>query len=527
MEKTRKELSEQRFGLVVHPTVFFVSVALLVAFVLVTIVALDRMDAAYAAVQGWITVNLGWLLILLVQGFLLFSVFLMVSRLGRVRLGGPGARPDYSFTSWLAMLFAAGMGIGLVFWAVAEPVFHFGAPPFAEPGTREAAREAMRFTFLHWGFHAWAIYAVVALSLAYFAYNRGLPLTIRSAFYPLIGDRIYGWMGNLIDILAVLATLFGIATSLGLGVNQIAAGLGYVFGVEPDNAAKIFLIFVITLIAIGSVVLGLDRGVKRLSELNLVLAALLMLFLLVFGPTLFILKSFVQNTGDYLQDFFQLAGWTEAYRVEAGWQASWTVFYWAWWIAWSPFVGMFIARVSRGRTIREFLLGVLFVPTAMTFLWMSVFGGTALFGALNGGFDIQAAVQANVSTALFALLQEFPLATVTSIIGLFLVVVFFVTSSDSGSLVIDIITSGGNTDPPVVQRVFWATTEGVVAAALLLGGGLGALQTAAITTGLPFAIVLALMCVGLLRALNHDYPAPRLKTRRQVFEEMRDQDTHR
>ena len=522
MEKTRRELSEERFGLIIHPAVFSISVGLTVAFVLLTVVALDRMEVIYSRVQEWITVNMGWLFILLVQGFLLFSIYLLVSRLGRVRLGGPGARPDYSYASWLAMLFAAGMGIGLVFWAVAEPVFHYGAPPFAEPETRAAAAEAMRFTFLHWGFHAWGIYAVVALSLAYFTYNRGLPLTIRSAFYPLIGERIYGWMGNTIDILAVLATLFGIATSLGLGVSQVAAGLGYLFGIAPDTALQIFLIFVITLMATTSVVLGLDKGVKRLSELNMVLAAALMLFLLVLGPTLFILKSFVQNTGGYLQNFFQLAGWTEAYRAEAGWQGSWTVFYWAWWIAWSPFVGMFIARVSRGRTIREFLLGVLLVPTAMTFLWMSTFGGTALFGAMNDLFDIQGAVNEDVSTALFALLQQFPLASLTSLLALVLIVVFFVTSSDSGSLVIDIITSGGNTEPPVVQRIFWASTEGIVAAALLLGGGLAALQAAAIATGLPFAIVLALMCVGLLKALNHDYPSPRLKSRKQVLEDMQD-----
>jgi choline/glycine/proline betaine transport protein len=519
MEKNRKELSVERFGLLIHPPVFFVSVALIAAFVLLTVVALDQMEQIYSAIQSWITVNLGWLFILLVQGFLLFSIYLMVCRLGRVRLGGEGARPDYSFGSWLAMLFAAGMGIGLVFWAVAEPVFHYGAPPFAEPGTRAAAAEAMRLTFLHWGFHAWGIYAVVALSLAYFAYNRGLPLTIRSAFHPLIGDRIYGWMGNVIDILAVLATLFGIATSLGLGVSQIAAGLSYLFGIEADTALKILLIFVITLIATTSVVLGLDKGVKRLSELNMGLAGALMIFLLVLGPTLFIMKSYVQNTGGYLQNFFQLAGWTEAYRAEPGWQSSWTVFYWAWWVAWSPFVGMFIARVSRGRTIREFVLGVLLVPTSLTFLWMSTFGGTALFGAMTGSFDLQAAVNENVATALFALLQEFPFTGLTSLMALLLIVVFFVTSSDSGSLVIDIITSGGNTNPPVAQRVFWASTEGVVAATLLLGGGLGALQTASITAGLPFVIVLALMCVGLLKALNHDYPAPRLRNRQQVMQE--------
>jgi choline/glycine/proline betaine transport protein len=492
--------------LILHRTVFSASVALIAFFVIVTILFVDGMTAFYAATQSWITSNLGWMFILLVQGFLIFSVVVMVSRFGHVRLGGADAKPAYSRISWLAMLFAAGMGIGLVFWAVAEPVVHYGAPPFAMPETTEAAKEAMRLTFLHWGFHAWAIYAVVALSLAYFAYNRGLPLTIRSAFHPLIGERIHGWMGNVIDILAVLATLFGIATSLGLGVSQMASGITHVFGGESTLALQIFLIFFVTLIATGSVVLGLDRGVKRLSELNMSLAALLMLFVLIAGPTLFILKSFVQNTGEYMQHMFQLATWTEAYAPDPGWQGSWTVFYWAWWIAWSPFVGMFIARISYGRSIREFLVAVLAVPTIITFLWMSVFGGTAIHGAMAGDTGIVAAVDADVSTALFVLLESLPWTTVISVLAVLLIMVFFVTSSDSGSLVIDIITSGGNTDPPVAQRVFWASTEGVVAAALLLGGGLTALRTASITTGLPFAIVLALMCVGLVKALSTDYP---------------------
>ncbi|MEX0900368.1 MAG: BCCT family transporter [Gammaproteobacteria bacterium] len=516
MNLPTKSLAQERFGLIVHPTVFFASVALIAFFVILTIVALGDMRIIYADIQSWIAENLGWLFILLVQGFLVFSVVLMLTRFGRVRLGGAGAKPAYSYAGWLSMLFSAGMGIGLVYWAVAEPVMHFSAPPFAEPGTAAAAKEAMQYTFLHWGLHAWGIYAVVAISLAYFAYNRGLPLTIRSAFHPLIGDRIFGWMGDVIDILAVLATMFGIATSLGLGVNQIGAGIGHVFGVESSTALEIFLIFAITLLATTSVVLGLDKGVKRLSEGNMILAAALMTFVLLLGPTLFILKSFVQNTGEYLQNLFQLASWTEAYRPDADWQAGWTVFYWAWWIAWSPFVGMFIARVSYGRTIRELILAVLAVPTLMTLLWMSVFSGAALSGALAGTSDIVAAVNENLSTSLFVLLEGFPLSSLTSGLAILLIIVFFVTSSDSGSLVIDTITSGGNTDPPVVQRVFWAGTEGVVAAALLLGGGLGALQTASITTGLPFSIVLALMCVGLLKALMHDYPAPPILGRRKL-----------
>ncbi len=509
-----KDLAQERFGLIVHPRVFFTSVVLIVFFVLTTIVALEHMSGIYAATQAWISTNLGWLFILLVQAFLVFTLLVLVSRFGGVRLGGQEARPQYPYLSWLSMLFAAGMGIGLVFWSVAEPVTHYGAPPFAEPQTLDAAKDAMRITFLHWGFHAWGIYAVVALTLAYFAYNRGLPLTIRSAFHPLLGDRIYGWMGDVIDILAVIATLFGVATSLGLGVSQVAAGIGQVSGYDGGTGFEIFLIAFITALATTSVVLGLDRGIKRLSELNMVIAALMMTFVVIAGPTLFIFNSFVQNLGEYAQHLLELSSWTGAYRADPSWQGNWTVFYWAWWIAWSPFVGMFIARVSYGRTIREFLLAVLIVPTVLTFAWMSVFGSTALNSAMVHGSDIVAAVNEDVAVALFRLLELLPFSALTSVLAILLIMVFFITSSDSGSLVIDIITSGGNTDPPTAQRVFWATTEGIVAAALLLGGGLTALQTAAISTGLPFAIVLALMCAGLFKALHHDYPAPPLFTRR-------------
>jgi choline/glycine/proline betaine transport protein len=507
--RARSISTKLRFGSVhlhVHPSVFGVSAALIIGVVFLTLLNLDTSEAVFLAIKSWITEYFGWLLILVVQGLLLYCVFLALSRFGHIRIGGPDAKARFSRPTWFAMLFSAGMGIGLLFYGVAEPMIHFHNPPKMPGGTVAAATRAMDLTFLHWGFHAWSIYALVALALAYFSYNRGLPLTIRSAFYPLLGERIYGPIGTSIDVLAVVATLFGVATSLGFGVMQINNGLGFLFGVPVSTQVQILLIFGITLVATASVVSGLERGIRRLSELNLVAAILLMLFLLVGGPTLFLLKSTVQNTGHYLQNLMQLGSWTETYQMDATWQGNWTLFYWTWWIAWSPFVGMFIARISKGRTIREFLGGVLLVPAVLSFLWFSVLGGSAIHAELYQGADVAAAVSDNIATALFRLLELYPFTGVTTFIAILLVFVFFVTSSDSGSLVIDIITAGGNLNPPVAQRIFWALTEGVVAAALLAGGGLLALQTAAITTGLPFALILVVMCFGLYRALNEDLP---------------------
>jgi choline/glycine/proline betaine transport protein len=398
------------------------------------------------------------------------------------------------------MLFSAGMGIGLLFYGVAEPMFHFVASPLAEPGTADAARTAMDFTFLHWGLHPWSIYALVGLSLGFFAFNKGLPLSIRSVFYPLFGERIYGPIGNIIDIMATVATMFGVATSLGLGVQQVNAGLHHLFDLPQTTWMQLVLIAAITAVATWSVVKGLDAGIKRLSQLNVIVAATLLLFVLLMGPSLFILNAFVENTGYYLQKFFQLSTWNETYE-NTEWQNGWTVFYWGWWIAWSPFVGMFIARVSYGRTVREFIKGVLFIPTLVTFLWVTTFGNSALQIEMFGPGGIAKAVQENIPVSLFVLLEHFPLDMLTSLLAVAVVVTFFVTSSDSGSLVIDIITAGGNTEPPKIQRIFWAVMEGLVAAALLLGGGLVALQTAAITTGLPFAIILLGMCYALHKGM--------------------------
>ncbi|MEO1070511.1 MAG: BCCT family transporter, partial [Cyanobacteria bacterium J06638_6] len=417
--------------------------------------------------------------------------------------------PEFPTFAWVAMLISAGMGIGLMFWSVAEPIYHFQDPPAMlgtiEPNTAAAAQQAMAITFFHWGLHAWGIYALVGLSLAFFAFNWGLPLTIRSVFYPLLGERIYGWPGNVIDILAVASTLFGLATSLGLGVQQVNAGLNFLFGLTVSTPVQVGLIAIITGFATASVVSGLGNGVRRLSELNMILAGALMVFVLLVGPTLFIMGSFVQNVGYYLGSLPIMSFWTESFSG-TGWQSSWTVFYWGWWVSWSPFVGIFIARISRGRTVRQFILGVLVLPSMLTFLWMSVFGGTALsmeLGGLNG--VISGAVSEDVATALFVMLQQLPLTSITSFLGIVLVVVFFVTSSDSGSLVVDSLTSGGKLESPVPQRVFWAVTEGVVAAALLLGGGLSALQTASITTGLPFTVVLLIMCYSIYKGLSYEH----------------------
>jgi choline/glycine/proline betaine transport protein len=494
--------SDGRVLLDLNPYVFFIGGGLIVAFVLSSFIFLDFMADAFGAIQAWIANSTGWLFVLSMNIFLFFVVGLAFTRWGRIRLGGPKAKPEFSTIAWFSMLFSAGMGIGLLFYGVAEPMYHLVAPPHgAEAGSAQAAQDAMRTTFLHWGFHPWAVYTLVGLSLAFFAYNRGAPLSIRALFYPVLGEKIHGFWGNLIDILATVATLFGVATSLGLGVSQVNAGLNHLFGLPQTPFIQTILIAVITAMATWSVVKGLDGGIKLLSNLNMIIAGSLLLFVFIGGPTLFVLNGFVENVGEYLNDFFYLSFWNETY-TGGDWQNGWTVFYWGWWIAWSPFVGMFIARVSKGRTIREFIIAVLVVPTIVTFLWLTVFGDGALQVEIFGGGGIAKAVQENLPKSLYFFLEQFPLSTVTSLLATIVVVTFFVTSSDSGSLVIDIITAGGKEDPPVVQRIFWAVTEGVVAAALLWGGGLVALQTAAITTGLPFCLLLLFLCYSLVKGLQ-------------------------
>jgi len=488
------------FGFDVHPHVTFVSTFVLTAFILLTLMFQDDAKSLFEAAMSGITGAMGWFLILAANIFILAAFYFAFSRFGRIRIGGSDAKPEFSTPAWYAMLLSAGMGIGLMFWSVGEPMYHYASPsPMfegVEASSAAAAQASMGVTYFHWGLHPWAIYAIVGLGLAFFAYNRGLPLTIRSVFYPLLGDKIYGFWGNLIDVLSVLATLVGLATSLGLGVQQVNAGLNALFGVEISTATQVTLIAVITGFATLSVFAGLDKGVKRLSQGNMILAALFMLFLLLVGPTIYILGGFTQNLGYYLRVFPELALWTETFR-DSNWQGSWTVFYWAWWISWSPFVGMFIARISKGRTVKEFVLAVVLIPTLLSFVWMSVFGGSALFLQANELADIVGAVKDDVATAMFVMLEQFPFTQLLSMVAIVLVTVFFVTSSDSGSLVVDHLTSGGKLDSPTPQRIFWAVMEGVIAAVLLIGGGLTTLQTASVSTGLPFAIVLLISVYSL------------------------------
>lgn len=485
-----------------NPPVFFISAGLILAVILYAVLFTEQAAAVFEIVQQWLVGYMGWLYMLAVAAFSVFVVGLALSRFAHIKLGPDDATPDYSYTSWFAMLFSAGMGIGLMFFAVAEPVLHFVSPPTGPGRTVEAAREAMQITFFHWGLHAWSIYIVMGLSLAYFSFRHGLPLTVRSALYPIIGERIHGRVGHAIDIFAVLGTMFGVATSLGFGVMQVNAGLAYLFDIPLRVEVQIALIGGITLMATGSVVAGLDGGIRRLSELNLVLALALLIFMLIAGPTATLMATLVQNIGEYLSGIVDSTFQLYAYEPNE-WIGNWTLFYWAWWMAWSPFVGMFIARVSRGRTIREFVVGVLFVPAGFTFLWLTFFGNTAISIELGeAAGTIADAVQQDLPTALFVLLEQLPGSAVTSLIATVLVITFFVTSSDSGSLVIDMITSGGSEDPPVWQRVFWAFAEGIVAAVLLLAGGLSALQTASLTSALPLAIVLLIVSYGLYKGLK-------------------------
>lgn len=490
----------KKLNLDVNPYIFFISIGVILVFLFFGVFFTEGTDRVFNIVQGFIIDKLGWFYILSVAIFLIFVVFLFFSKFGKIKLGPDDSEPDYSYASWFTMLFSAGMGIGLVFFSVAEPMFHYLAPPTMEGESLEAAREAMRITFFHWGFHPWAIYIIVGMSLAYFSFRKGLPLSIRSAFYPLLGNRIHGWMGNTIDILAIFGTMFGVATSLGLGVMQVNAGLEYLFGVNISTNVQIGLIAGITAVATISVVLGLDKGIRVLSNFNMTVAVGLVLFVFIAGPTIYLLNATVENTGYYLQNLIQSTFWLGTFDEGAsGWLGGWTLFYWGWWIAWSPFVGMFIARISRGRTIKEFIAGVLLVPTAFTFIWLTVFGNTALGMEMFGEGGISGL---GTEQMLFAMLDGLPLAQISSVAATLVIITFFVTSSDSGSLVIDMLASGGNPDPPVGQRVFWAVSEGAVAAVLLLAGGLGALQTAAITTGLPFTVILLLMCISLYKGLR-------------------------
>lgn len=502
------------FGLDIHNRVFAISGLAVIAFVILTLAFQNQVEPLFSNLRSWLTTNLDWFFISAANIFVIICLVLIFTPLGRVRLGGTEATPDYSYAGWFSMLFAAGMGIGLMFFGVSEPLSHFSsafggtsiengvrvdwAPLGAAAGDAEAAtRLGMAATIYHWALHPWAIYAVMALGLALFSFNKGLPLTIRSVFYPILGERVWGWPGHFIDILAVLATLFGLATSLGFGASQASSGLNYLFGIPLGDTTQIILVIGITAIALISVLAGLDAGVKRLSEINMVLAVLLLLFVIIVGPTLAIATGFFDNLMAYLSYLPELAN--PVGREDSNFASGWTAFYWAWWISWCPFVGMFIARVSRGRTVREFIISVLLVPSLACVLWMTVFGTTAIDQVVNAGYS--AVAEADLPLQLFTMLDVLPLAQITSFIAIILVVVFFITSSDSGSLVIDVIAAGGKVDAPTPQRVFWCTFEGLVAIALILGGGLVALQAMAVSTGLPFTIVLLVAAFSMVKGL--------------------------
>ncbi|WBU64396.1 BCCT family transporter [Paracoccus aerodenitrificans] len=499
----------------VHKPVFTISALAVIGVTLAALIFQAQLDPFFSAMQGWLTGNLAWFFIISGNIFVLLCLGLILSPLGSVRLGGPEATPDFTLTGWFAMLFAAGMGIGLMFYGVSEPMSHFDSSfagvTIGEDGLRTdwaplggaegdelgARRLGMAATIYHWGLHPWAIYAVVALALALFSFNKGLPLTMRSVFYPLLGDRIWGWPGHIIDIMAVFATIFGLATSLGFGAQQATAGLEFLFGIPATNMSMVILIIVITAIAMFSVIAGVDKGVKRLSEVNMGLAFLLLLFVLIVGPTMTILTGFFANLKAYAQEIIPLSN--PFGRTDDNYRHGWTAFYWAWWISWSPFVGMFIARVSRGRTVRQFLIAVLLVPAIISVLWMTTFGGTAISMTLGGFTGIS---DAALELKLFQMLSQLPMTGITSFVGIVLVIVFFITSSDSGSLVIDTIAAGGKVNSPTPQRVFWCTIEGLVAIALLLAGGLSALQAMAVSTGFPFTIILLGACWAIVQGLR-------------------------
>jgi len=495
--------------LAINPPVFITSAVLLVALLSFTVAYTEHATKLFTDALDFVSTTFGWLYVGAVASFIAFAVWLAFGRFAQLRLGADDDRPDFSTLSWFAMLFSAGMGIGLVFYGVAEPIMHYQSPPSLEGGTLAARKAALPLTMFHWGVHAWAIYVVMGLAIAYFAYRKGLPLALRSCLHPLLGDRIHGAAGHLVDTVAVFGTLFGLATSLGLGAMQVSAGLSHLFGTPHTTTFQLVLIGVITLCATVSLVTGVDKGIRRLSELNLLLAGLLMLFVFAAGPTLAILDALVEGVGGYIAVVAERTFSVGAFDAAAKkWSKSWTLFYWGWWIAWAPFVGMFVARISRGRTIREFVLGVLLVPTTVTVVWFSVFGGTALH-LDAGGAGIAEAVSDDVSTAIYVTLAQLPLATITSGLAAAVVAIFFVTSSDSASFVVDMLTSGGHPDPPTWQRVFWAVAEGACAAVLLYAGGkaaLTALQAAVVSIGLPFCVILLLMIVSLVKALRAEVP---------------------
>lgn len=508
----------------VAPWVFWPASVIVVAFVILALIAPAATERVFTTLQDAIVRDFSWYYVLVAAAFVGFALFIGFSPFGDIVLGKDADRPEFSTLSWFALLFAAGMGIGLVFYGVSEPLSHFAQP---RPGTTgspgEIAQQALTQTFLHWGLHAWGIYVVVGLALAYAIHRRGRPVSIRWALEPLLGKRVRGGWGNVVDVIALVGTLFGVATSLGLGVLQISSGLDAIGLLTSSRTVEIVLIVIVTLIAIVSLITGVGKGMKILSNFNLVVAAILLLFVLCVGPTQFLLREFVQTIGDYLQNFIGLSLNVSAFNGQAGvkWQGAWTTFYWGWWMSWAPFVGVFIARISKGRTVRQFVFGVMLVPTLLTFLWFSVLGGAALFEQLYGnGTLVSSGGHVDLEGALFQLLGSLPAGTVLIAGAILLIAVFFVTSADSGALVMAMLATGGQLEPRNVVRVFFAGVTALVAIALLISGGLTALKTAAITTALPFSIVMILMCWSTVIAFTREKRAYRAAERAVLLDEL-------
>lgn len=493
-------------GRKVDPGVFWPALIIAGGFVAWGVMAPDSLSSVATAVLNWIIRVFGWSFVVSTAFFLIFAVFLAFSRFGRIRLGHDDETPEFSTISWVCMMFSVGMGIGLMFWGVAEPVYHFAGPPhgLAQPQSREAALVAMQYAYFHWALHPWAIYAVVGLALAYFSYRRDLPTLISSAFHPLLGDRIHGPIGRMIDVLAIIATLFGTATSLGLGAQQINSGMNFLWNTGESATISLTIIGVLTVLFILSAVSGVGKGIQFLSNMNMVIALLLLLFLAAVGPTVFIMDTLIEALGLYVSDLVSMSFRTSAFS-DGKWLASWTIFYWAWWVSWAPFVGVFIARISRGRTIREFVIGVLLIPSAVTFVWFTIMGGTALYSELVGPGGLVEAINAKgAPVSLFALLEQYPMAIVTSTVAMFLVAIFFVSGADAASVVMGMLSSRGTTHPRSGIVVLWGLLAGASASVLLVMGGLSGLQTASIIAAAPFLLVMVGLCISLWKGLFDD-----------------------
>lgn len=503
----------------VNRGVFWPAAIIVIVFASFAMVAPDTANELFDSIQGSIIANFNWYYVLIATFFVIFCLWMGFSRYGDIKLGKDDDKPEFSLGSWFALLFAAGMGIGLVFYGVSEPLSHLAQPRPGVEGTQaELAQQAMAQTYLHWGVHAWSIYVVIGLALAYAIHRRGRPISIRWALEPLLGRRVRGRWGNAIDVVALVGTLFGVATSLGLGVLQISAGLDSAGLVSPSDQLNIALIVGITCLVLFSVLSGVGRGMKWLSNANLVMAAVLVIVILAVGPTQFLLRELVQSTGTYLQNFVGMSFNTSAFAGDAGeaWQASWTTFYWGWWISWAPFVGIFIARISKGRTVRQFIVGVILVPTVITFIWFSVLGGTAIYSELSGQGGLIVDGQVDLQGALFAMLDQLPAGSALTVGAIVLIIIFFVTSADSGALVMGMLATGGAIEPVRWVRVFFACATSLLAIALLLSGGLDALKTAAIIIALPFSVIMLGICWSTYIAFSRESRAYQ-KAQRAAF----------